>query len=339
MRILAVTNMYPTPATPTSGTFVEQQIAGLRQVGLDVEILFVNRIGDGMRAYLKVPDALRARIKTYDPDLVHVMYGGVMAAQVTRTVRDRSVVVTFHGSDLLGEILSGKVRKMIAGLGVIASASAARRAARVIVVSRGLEAALARRTQTANVCVIPCGVDLERFTPMDQEACRTQLGWDKGSFHVLFPANDGNAVKRPALARAAVEAMNRLGVPAKLHYLKGVPHRQVVTWLNASHVLLMTSLHEGSPTIVKEALACGIPTVSVDVGDVAEQIKDVDGCYISPADPAQLAGMMLRVYHGLRRVAGRSSVLEFSLERIARRVLGVYEDVLRTRPASLERAS
>src|SRR5206468_12332565 len=122
--------------------------------------------------------------------------------------------------------------------------------------------------------------------------------------------------------------MNKLGVPTTLHYLRGVAHNEVPNWLNASDVLLMTSLHEGSPTIVKEALACGLPTVSVDVGDVGEQIKDVEGCFISYADPYQLAAKMLKVRAGPRRVDGRAKMMEFSLERIAYRLVNVYEEVL-----------
>jgi len=135
-------------------------------------------------------------------------------------------------------------------------------------------------------------------------------------------------VKRPALAEAAVDALNALGVRATLHYLRGVPYHDVPNWLNASDVLLMTSLHEGSPTIVKESLACGLPIVSVDVGDVGEQIKDIDGCFLSDADPRQLAAQMLKVRSGPRRVNGRDKMMNLSLQRIACRLLDVYEQVL-----------
>src|SRR2546427_6943102 len=101
MRILAVTNMYPGPQAPGLGTFVEQQIKGLRQIGLDVNVMHVDRPRKGMSVYLGLPKQLRAQIDRFRPDVVHAMYGGVMADLVTRTVRDRPTVVTFHGSDLL----------------------------------------------------------------------------------------------------------------------------------------------------------------------------------------------------------------------------------------------
>src|SRR5437870_7445189 len=138
MRILAVTNMYPVPEAPTLGMFVEQQIKGLRQIGLDVYVMYVNRFQKGMLVYVDLPSQLRVQIDRFQPDVVHAMYGGIMADQVTRTVRDRPTVVTFHGSDLLGEHLSGTLRKLIASYGVWASWKSARRACGIVVVSNVL---------------------------------------------------------------------------------------------------------------------------------------------------------------------------------------------------------
>src|SRR5215204_1493846 len=125
MKVLAVTNMYPTESDPGSGTFVEQQVAGLRNLGVDVNVLLIQRRAKGMRSYLRVPALIRARLAEFDPDLVHIMYGGVMANLATGAVRDRPTVVTFHGSDLLGEQMAGPVRRRIAAYGVRASHQAA----------------------------------------------------------------------------------------------------------------------------------------------------------------------------------------------------------------------
>ena len=113
-----------------------------------------------------------------------------------------------------------------------------------------------------------------------------------------------------------------------MHYLRRVPYNQVPVWLNASDVLLLTSLHEGSPTIIKEALACNVPVVSVDVGDVRERIKEIQGCYLALPDPNELAGKLCLVYSGARRVAGHLKMQEFSLQRIALQLKMLYEEVL-----------
>jgi len=327
MRILAVTNLYPTSGAPSSGVFIEQQIKSLRQIGLEVDVFFIDRHRLGMRVYFFLASHLLLKISKFKPDLIHVMYGGIMAERITHHIKNIPVVVTFHGSDLLGEKLSGPVRQMIAGLGVRCSGRAAKRARGIIVVSRVLLAALPREIDQSKVKVIPCGIDLDRFKPLDKNICRARLGWDANRFHVLF-SGSRDPVKRPGLARAAAENLCRCGINAEIHYLRDISNAEVGAWLNASDVALLTSLHEGSPTIIKEALACNLPVVSVDVGDVAERLQGIEGCYIALPEPGDIATKLSWVYSGRRRVEGRVSVRALSLECIARQLKETYEAIL-----------
>lgn len=327
MRVLAVTNLYVTPEVPWLGTYVEQQITGLKQIGLDVDVMFLDRARNGVGVYFFLAPRLRTRIAKFKPDLVHVMYGGIMANVVTSTVTRIPTIVTFHGSDLLGEHLSGWMREAIAGFGVRCSKTAAQRASGVITVSQVLADALPENVNRAKIRVIPCGIDLGRFKPLDQHTCRERLRWAPDRFHVLFSGSD-DPVKRPWLAHAAIKELHRIGIEAELHYLRGVANDEVPLWLNASHLVLLTSLHEGSPTIVKEALACNLPVVSVDVGDVKERISGIDGCYLASPEPNDLALKLEIVFRGLRRVPGRSKMKELSLRSVALRIKAFYEDVV-----------
>ena len=328
MRILTITNMYPSVKAPHSGVFVEQQITGLRAIGLEVDLMVVERLEKGMTSYVGLGRRVRSRVRALQHTVVHVMYGGVMANIVTRAVTDRPTVVTFHGSDLLGENLSGCVRRMIAGYGVRASWEAARRASQIVTVSEALKNALPNDVDRSKVRVIPCGIDLERFKPLDQRACQNALGWDRDEFHVLFPANGGDPVKRFHLAQSAVDLLNASRIKTQIHQLRGIDNRQVPLWLNASDVLLLTSLHEGSPTIIKEALACDLPVVSVDVGDMSERLNGISGCYLSSSSPDAIAARLRIVYFGNRRVNGRVKMQALSLERIARQLKNVYEEIV-----------
>ena len=328
MRILAVSNDFPTLQRPFSGVFIEQQIQGLKQIGLNVAVLSVDRARRGMQVYLDVGRLTRAAILEFKPDIVHVMYGGVMADRVTRVVKDRPTVVTFHGSDLLGEHLTGRVRQLIAGYGVWASWRAARRASGIIAVSKALRDALPADVDRAKIRIIPCGIDLERFKPLNRDACRQELGWDSDRFHVVFPTNGGDPVKRFDLAQAAVHRFSHLGIKTELHQLRGIANTLVPVWLNASDVLLLTSLHEGSPTVVKEALACNVPVISVDVGDVRERISGIAGCYLAFPNPNDLAAKLSLVHSGTRRVSGRVKMQELSLERVALQLRSVYDELV-----------
>lgn len=320
---------------------MQEQVKGLCALGLEVRVLFVDRRQEGPMAYYRMRNRIGKAIAELDPDVIHVMYGGVMADQVARRRYGRPLLVTFHGSDLLGENLSGWARKMISRYGVLCSRRAARAADGVVVVARHLIRALNGAVSTDKVRVIPCGIDLDRFKPMDPRECKQRLGWCPRSFHVLFASSNGDPVKRPWLAEAAVAQMNPSDRPAELHYLSGVANAEVPVWLSASDVLLLTSRHEGSPTVVKEALACGLPVVSVDVGDVAERIEGLEGCHLAQPDPADLAAKLCLVRQRGRRLdsapAGR--LKELSIVSVAQKLKRCYEEISRGRRVARSLAS
>jgi glycosyltransferase involved in cell wall biosynthesis len=308
---------------------VEQQIKGLWNAGFDVEVMIVKRSQEGYGAYRNLSRRVREQAAKLRADLTHSMYGGVMAKGVVCSGHHRPVIVSFCGSDLLGENLPGLVRKLAVVYGVWCSRFAAKRACGVVVKSKNLQDALPARVDGKSVRIIPNGIDLRRFHPMDLRGCQTRLGWSEARFHILFPANAGSPVKRRWLAEAAVREVAALGVPADLHLLQGVKHEDVPIWLNASDCLILTSAHEGSPNIVKEALACDRPVVSVDVGDVAERIAGIEGCSLVKTEPKALASALKMVFQGPRRVQGRARVEELSLEKVAQKLGQFYQEVFK----------
>ena len=330
LRALVVTNIYPTAAAPDDGTFVADQVASLRDAGVAVDLLHLPRTVGGRRVYRGLARQIGRLVETTAPNVVHVMYGGVMADIVTKTVRDIPVVVSFCGTDLLGGEGRGVVHELSRRYGVIASRRAATRAAGVVVKSRNLFDALPGGVDRSRVWIVPNGVDLERFRPRDRRASQVEVGWEPARRHVLFPASPLRPEKRFSLAEQGVALLRESGVEAELHVLAGVPHDEVPTWLNASDAVLVTSAHEGSPNAVKEALACNVPIVSVDVGDVRERIAGVDGCGIAKPTPQDLADNLERVFERERPTAGRDRVADVSLERVAARLCEIYAMLARS---------
>src|SRR5204862_6682914 len=139
-----------------------------------------------------------------------------------------------------------------------------------------------------------------------------QLGWEPDGFHVLFATSAGDPVKRPELARAAVARFEEKYGRVQLHVLSAIPNTEVPVWLNASDALLLTSRHEGSPTIVKEALACGLPVVSVAVGDIPERIEGIEGCYLCKPEAADLADSLKLIYRRRQRLDCRDKLEHLS---------------------------
>jgi glycosyltransferase involved in cell wall biosynthesis len=324
MRVLVVTNMYPTEAQPVAGTFIATQVESLRNAGVEIEVLFIERPLGGRRVYRRLGRLAQERFVSFSPHLVHVMYGGVMAATVTRVIRERPVLISFCGDDLLGTP-GGIVDSLSGRYSIVASHLAAGRAAGIIVKSPNLLDALPRRIDRSRVWTVPNGVDFSRFRPRDRSECERALGWSSARSHVLFPADPGRPGKRFALARAAVALLNEGGAEVELHTLRDVPHEEVPVWLNAASAILITSTHEGSPNAVKEALACDVPVVSVDVGDVGERIRGIDGCFIANPTPKDLAAKVARVLERREPIDARRRVGELRLERVAEKVTNIYE--------------
>ena len=328
MRALIVTNMYPTPSKPHAGAFVAAQVESLRELGVDTEVWHVDRQGKGRSAYRGLSQAARRLVTEYQPDLVHVQYGGVLANRISRAVQDRPVLVSFCGDDLLGSRGDGVVDFALGQLNILASRRAAARAAGMVVKSRNLYDALPHRVDRERVWILPNGVDLSRFRPLDQRECQRLLGWDTERKHVLFPALLDRPEKRFGLAKEGVAQLNRSRGDVELHPLSGVEHAEVPTWLNAADVVLLTSSREGSPNAIKEALACNVPVVSVDVGDVAERIEGIAGCYLAEETPEDIAAKLDRVIEGPGRVDAQVQMSELAIERVAAKLNRIYETLL-----------
>jgi teichuronic acid biosynthesis glycosyltransferase TuaC len=320
--------MYPTSANPSGGVFIELEVQSLRELGVEVGVMHLDRRSRGPRAYWGLGKKVKRAIERSQPALVHVAYGGVLAELATRAVHDRPVLVQYWGSDLLGSRSERPLRRFTIHLGVLASRRAALRAAGVIVVSENLRAALPVGAADGNVWVVPSGIDLNRFLPLDQDECRSRLGWASGPKHVLFPASSRRPEKRYPLAQAAVEQLRSRGFEVNLHELDGVAHTDVPTWMNASDVVLLTSTHEGSPNVVKEALACNVPVVAVDVGDVSQRLANLHGCYVAAPTPDDLAEKLGLALSAGSRVDARATLADISLERTAQRLLNIYRTVL-----------
>ena len=327
LRVLVVTNMYPTAQVPTVGTFNRDYVESLDAVGVSVDLLHLDRRARGRRVYGGLAAQVRERLAASPPAVVHVLYGGVTADVVTRAAAGTPVVITFFGTDLLGGYEPAPLTRLRRRYGVRASHRAAARAAGVVAVAHVLAESLPPSVDRGRIWTIPIGIDLARFAPTDAASARRALGWRDGTVHLLFPSSPGRVEKRYELADAAAGELRRRGHAVELHALEGVDPVDVPTWLNASDVVLLTSSHEGSPNAVKEALACNVRVVSVDVGDVRERLAGLQGSRLAGASGPELADAVEHVLAVDRSEEGRASLAELDLPRIAERYRAVYDAV------------
>lgn len=296
--------------------FFRQQVKLLTENGIECTTLSVpgdRNYGDGETAGRSLVDYVRfcrpALQHTADGyDLVHANYG--LTAPPAVFQRNIPSVLSLWGSDLMGRY--GAVSKFCA-----------RFADEVIVMSDEMAAELDRDCH-----VIPHGVDLERFKPAPGAAARAELGWRPDAHHVLFPYPPERGVKNHPRAQRVVDyARADLDCHVVLHTVTGVPHEEMATYMNAADALLVTSDREGSPNSVKEAMACNLPVVTTDVGDVRERLANVSPSTVSDSD-TELAAGLVDILERDEPSNGREAAREVSVTHTNARIRAVYRSVV-----------
>jgi glycosyltransferase involved in cell wall biosynthesis len=320
-RVLVVTNLWPTADDPGYGSFVEAQMESLRPLDVDFDVEFINGRASRWNYFRAVPE-MRRRLRATRYDLIHAHFG--LSGWVARCQLRVPVVVSFMGDDVLGRFERGGGITLYGRLLQASSFLLARLVRAVIVKSVEMCSTLALDSAR----VIPNGVDLELFQPMEQNAARRALGLDPAKKFVLYPYDPGEQRKRFDLIEAAA-ARARTQVPRlEILHARGVPRERMTLYMNAADVFVLASLAEGSPNALKEAMAVNLPVITVDVGDAAQFVGSTEGCYLVPRDVEAMAQKIVEVCQAGARARGREAVTHLSIEKVARQVVEVYAQAL-----------
>jgi glycosyltransferase involved in cell wall biosynthesis len=310
MRVLIVTNMWPTEERPALGSFVRDQVEALRRIdGLDVEVFAFTPTG-GLKPYARAARQLRRRHGGDDFDVVHAHYG--MTAWCTLVLRGAPRVVTFHGTDL-GHPKFGRLSRRVANRMDLAAT-----------VSRWLAGhpttGLAGAGDARRVAVLPCGVNLSRFQRIDRHEARRRLNLDPDGRYLLFPSDPNRPEKRHDRARELATAAG-----AELLSYDSTPPSDVPLLINAANAVVVTSEREGFGLAALEALACDVPVLSTDVGIAPLALRDIDGALAAPFDVERwVTALRPHLDDPGSRVRGRARAVLFDSNRMAMRVFEVY---------------
>jgi teichuronic acid biosynthesis glycosyltransferase TuaC len=314
MRVLVVSNMLASAEHPERGRFVRDQVEALRGLkslrGSEIELY---ELGQGVGGLAEGAKELRRRFGKERFDVVHAHFG--LTAWPAMAVRGRVRGLTIHGSDV-----SYRRTRLLTGVALA-------RMDVVGTVSEELIGRLPGSRARGRAVVLPCGVDMERFRPLERGWARRQLRLDVDEAFVLFPARPERAEKRYDRAVALARAAN-----VELRTLGGVDPELVPLWVNAASAVVVPSEREGFGLAVLEGLACDVAVLGTPVGVHEQALRGVEGALCAPFD-LEVWGEALgeRLEAKDPRVRGRERAGEFSAERMAERVSEVWR-------AAVERA-
>ncbi len=309
LRILVVTAMYPHPGNVGSGVFVMHQVEQIRALGHQVDVLHFPGYRSRLE-YMKAAVEVSRRTRRERYDVVHAHYGVTGLATLFRN--GIPLVVTLHGSDALvgwHEPLISRIVCRLADATIVASRKIADR---------------------IPGDVIPCGVDLAVFEPKPKAEARHILKLKSERKYILFPFNPGRGVKRFDLASGAVAKLALEGVDIELLTVSKIPNREMPWYYSAADAMILSSDSEGSSTAVKEALACNLPVVSTNVGDVTEITQGIAGVQLAEQTAASLARAIKRVLCPPAGFVfnGRTAMERYSQPKTVEAILRVYRRVI-----------
>lgn len=307
MRVLFVVSGNRNELSP----IVLNQAKSLMAYSPDIHIDFFQIKGKGIFGYLKNCPKLRRFANSYCPDVIHAhySYAGYLAAI---SLFPKKIIVSLMGSDAN---VSGLLKYTI---NIVSKCLWSK----VIVKSDSMLKIFNKK----HVIVLPNGVDFSTFKRIAKEKSTEKVGFDITKKQIVFFLSENNRKEKNVdLAIKAVSLMNSNQID--FHIIPYVEHRMVPYLLNAADVLLLTSIYEGSPNIIKEAMACDLPIVSTDVGDVSKVIKNTEGCYLCSYNPEDVAEKLTLALKFNKKTNGRQNISHLDSKSIAKQLISIYHEV------------
>jgi len=286
--------------------FIQEQAESLVQKGIDIQYFFIE--GENGLIYIKLIKKYKETLHQIKPEIIHAHYGiSGLFANIQRKI---PVITTYHGSDVNNFFIL-----QLSRIAVCLSKH------NIFVSEKN-----AKLFKNNNKSVIPCGVNIDLFTPMDKSIARKALQFNENKKYILFSSSFSNKVKNYPLAKAAVDLLEN----TELIEFKGYSREESAILFNAADMALLTSFTEGSPQFIKEAMACNTPIVSVNVGDVNFLLSKVDGCSISEYNNFNLKNSIEKILnysHEYQKTNGRNKIesLKLDLQSIAEKIIALYQ--------------
>lgn len=290
------------------GSIVKNQ--GKSLVEQNIEIDYFPISGKGVWGYFQNIFKIRNYLCKNHFDIVHAHYS--LSGFVASLAGARNLIVSLMGSDAYGSLIQRQAirvfNKIFWSACIVKSTT------------------MAHKLRMPKTFIIPNGVDLSLFKPMSKEECKNKLNFDSKKKHILFMTDPDRKEKNFELAKRANDHLNRSDIELKV--IHGAPHAIIPLYMNAADVLLLTSTWEGSPNVIKESMACNLPIVSTEVGDVKKLTRHTQGCFITTFDSKDIASKLQRALSFPGKTNGREQIKHLDSKQIAKRIIKLYNSII-----------
>ncbi|MEQ8361398.1 MAG: glycosyltransferase [Cyclobacteriaceae bacterium] len=317
-----ISTEWPTKDRPNAVPFLVRDVSLLRKHNVIVDV-FHFRGGKNPFNYFKATIKLSKKLRRSNYNLIHAQWG---QSAIPVFFSNLPLVTTFRGSDLFGITNKDGRHTVVGNILKFVSRMVAIRSNYVVLVSNGMLPLISKKKKIA---VLPSGINLSLFSPSSKEEARKRLSVDPAIKIVFFGGDRNRPDKRFFLAEDAIKILEST-LPVQLLVANDVDQDKMPEYYRAADVLLLTSKHEGSPNMVKEALACNLPVVSVDVGDVKERISGLPNCYICENDRPEVIANTIKLTLESKKEAYsyRKHVLDLDEHLLIQKQIDIYKTVL-----------
>jgi len=288
---------------------IRNQGDSLADEGIDIHYFIIK---SGLKNYLKSIFQIRNIFIKDKFDLIHAHYS--LSGFAASLAGKHPIVVSLLGSDAYKSFLMRWLTRMFSYYYWD----------KTIVKTFRMSDAL----KLKNAEVIPNGVNIERFQPVPKFIAREKINCINTKKLLVFAADPDRQEKNYKLANDAVKYLK--GNDIELLTVFNVPNNKMPYYINAADALILTSKREGSVNVVKEAMACNVPVVSSDVGDVKQNTSGLKGCFVCESNPASIAEGLLKALSIENVTDSRNRIIELGLDSVtvAKKIINIYERIL-----------
>lgn len=289
MKILHITNNYPTQKNPDYGVFTKDQIDNLKEYGVKNKLLFINAKENGIVEYFRAIKKIRRIYKNYD--IIHCFHGLTLLVAFFVTFK-KPILISFLNEikyeNFKDNFYTNKLFVLLYNL-ILKSK---------FVFAIFKDKISIEHQNTNRSFYLPNGVNLQNFHVLEKEKVYDYLNLDPKKRYILFVSSKDKmrTQKRYDIFKSTIKILKKEYPKYNFEELimSGVTRKDCVYYYNAASIHLLVSNYEGSPNSVKESMSCNTPVVSTDVGNVKKMLSGSINCFISEQDPIVLAKYVVK---------------------------------------------